>query len=186
MSRNNPWAKVIDFEGHRRLAARRSTDAFVIWAVLGFLVGGVLVFAALNRDLVLQTASNWLDAYQELQVPHDADSHAGRIRICRDRTTPTCVIDGDTIRLHGERIRLLGIDAPELFDPACAFEREVALQARARLVEILSGEPWRMAPDGSDRFGRTLARLRVGDDWAGSILVEEGLAYWFEDRRSWC
>jgi micrococcal nuclease len=57
------------------------------------------------------------------------------------------VTDGDTIRCEGERIRLLGIDAPELPDH-CREGRS--------LREAMSGT-MRISRVGEDRYGRTLA-----------------------------
>ncbi|WP_375573421.1 thermonuclease family protein [Ahrensia marina] len=179
-------SSVASLDAQRRRKRRRNTDRLLGWALLGFLAGAALVFAAFNRDEVLQVASTWLDTVQDWQVPADAAHFDGWIGVCRDRDTPTCVIDGDTIRLHNERIRLVGIDAPELFDSGCEAERALALRARDRLSELLSSEPWRVVPDGTDRFGRTLANVRLERDWAGSVLVREGLAQWYENDWDWC
>ena len=46
-----------------------------------------------------------------------------RLRAVRSRRAqPNCVIDGDTIRYGGIKIRLEDIDAPEVFSPKCASE----------------------------------------------------------------
>lgn len=56
------------------------------------------------------------------------------------------VIDGDTIKCDGQNMRLLGsgvpfksgVDAPEMGSRAkCAYERDLALKAKARLKELL-------------------------------------------------
>lgn len=46
------------------------------------------------------------------------------------------VIDGDTIELHGQTVRLIGFDTPETWKPGCDFERVLGQQATARLVEL--------------------------------------------------
>ena len=40
-----------------------------------------------------------------------------------------CVVDGDTIWLHGEKIRIADIDAPETHDPRCSSEKELGDRA---------------------------------------------------------
>ena len=101
----------------------------------------------------------------------------------------TCTpIDGDTLRCGSERVRLLGIDAPEL-RARCPHERRLAIQARDRLEELLAGG-YRLVRSGRDvdRYGR---RLRVVVDLRGrsigDVLVAEGLARtWSGRREPWC
>ena len=47
-----------------------------------------------------------------------------------------CVHDGDTVWWEGEKIRIADIDTPEL-NGACEYERELALRARNRLMQLL-------------------------------------------------
>jgi hypothetical protein len=74
------------------------------------------------------------------------------------------VTDGDTIRCGGERIRLLGIDAPEL-PGHCRPGRDCApgdpYASTSSLGDALSGTI-HIARFGEDHFGRTLAAL-AGD-----------------------
>lgn len=83
----------------------------------------------------------------------------------------TCVHDGDTFWVEGEKIRIADIDTPELDAPDPA-ERLRARQARDRLIELLRTRDVRIERAGKDRFGRTLAIV----DGIGDQLVAEGLA----------
>ncbi len=80
-------------------------------------------------------------------------------------TPPTCrATDGDTIRCGSERIRLLGIDAPET-SGHCRRGRTCApgdpRAATASLSALLrSGSPV-IQRVGTDRYGRTLAMVSV-------------------------
>lgn len=97
-----------------------------------------------------------------------------------------CVVDGDTIWVAGEKIRLQSIDAPEI-DGKCAYERELAQRAKHRLNEILSAEPFSVARSGKDRYGRTLAAIYNSSGEVGTVMVREGLARrWTGRRRPWC
>jgi len=105
------------------------------------------------------------------------------------------VIDGDTVALpSGERIRLAGIDAPETWHPRCQAELEQGRAATARLRELLAG-PVEIERQGTDRYGRTLARLvtAAGGD-VEQPMVADGLAVaylpgraaWAARRDHWC
>lgn len=87
-----------------------------------------------------------------------------------------CIVDGDTVWVDGEKIRISGIDAPEI-EGKCHFERNLAEQAKRRLSQLLSAEPFVVARTGEDRYGRTLAtiHLRYSAD-VGLIIVRDGLA----------
>jgi endonuclease YncB( thermonuclease family) len=109
---------------------------------------------------------------------------------CYTALQRTCVIDGDTIRLRGEKIRLLDIDAPEVHDYKCAAEKERGDRATRRLVEILNSSTVSIVRKGSrdvDQYGRSLRLVLIDGRSAGGILVSEGLARpWTGKRRPWC
>jgi endonuclease YncB( thermonuclease family) len=63
-------------------------------------------------------------------------------------------IDGDTLRCGRERVRIQGIDAPELDEPG-------GKQARQRLQQRLKAGEIVIERRGRDRHGRTLGRLYV-------------------------
>ena len=98
--------------------------------------------------------------------------------------------DGDTLRLgmtsEAEAIRILNIDTPEI-EGKCSYEIDLAFQAKARLGEILEGQPVEIVRDSVDRYGRTLAVLRINGRDVGDQLVAEGLARtWSGRREGWC
>lgn len=103
----------------------------------------------------------------------------------RDR----CVVDGDTIRLDGETVRIAGLDAPELAG-RCEAERIAARAARDALTSWLSEGGFTMTPQpgGNDRFGRPLRILSRNGTPAAEALVSRGVArpYAGEARLDWC
>jgi endonuclease YncB( thermonuclease family) len=115
---------------------------------------------------------------------------ATAIALCRTAAEPTCVIDGDTIRYNGIKIRLADIDAPEVFSPQCASERALGERAALRLVALMNEGPVQMARDGGrdeDVYGRKLRTLWRDGRSLGDTLVAEGLARrWDGARRGWC
>ena len=94
------------------------------------------------------------------------------------------VHDGDSIRCGRERIRIENIDAPELPDsPKCHPPRSYAwcdyragYAARDALIAFLSKGTVMVRRTGTDRYGRTLARVTVNGRDAGTYLVSQGLA----------
>ena len=113
-----------------------------------------------------------------------------RIPICGRGKRVTCVVDGDTIWLGGEKIRLLGIDAPEIGSTAdCLKEKRTGRVATERMAAIVSSGAIELRRRGTDRYGRTLAAVLVDGRDAGEVLMREGLAVPYEGRATaapWC
>ena len=108
---------------------------------------------------------------------------------CAQALAPNCVIDGDTIRYRGTKIRLEDIDAPEVFSPRCASEAARGRQASERLLALLNAGPFELVAGGrdEDRYGRKLRVIARDGRSLGATLVTEGLARpWDGARRSWC
>jgi endonuclease YncB( thermonuclease family) len=86
------------------------------------------------------------------------------------------VIDGDTVEIAGERIRLIEPDAPEISKPRCNAELAKGLVASGRLRQLLAGPVAVNRSGRIDRYGRTLASLVVTQGNVADILIREGLA----------
>lgn len=90
----------------------------------------------------------------------------------------TNVIDGDTIATaDGQRIRYIGIDTPETVDP----NRPIGCygkEASNKNKELVLGKEVYLEKDVSetDKYGRLLRYVWVGDKMINKILVEEGFA----------
>jgi len=85
------------------------------------------------------------------------------------------VVDGDTIRIStGQSVRLIGIDAPEVTQVEC-FGRE----ATQYLSNIILNQPVRLEKDVSetDRYGRLLRYIWLGDQLINESLVRDGYAH---------
>jgi len=100
------------------------------------------------------------------------------------------VLDGDTIIVQGEKIRLEGINAPEM-KGKCREENVRALRARSRLMELLSAATVDIERNGFDRHRRTLAAVSVDGSAVGDVLMREGLARkWVQhyngQQEPWC
>ena len=66
-----------------------------------------------------------------------ADMIPARFPLCTSSPRVTCVVDGDTFWLAGDKIRILDINTPETSSPSCDREYALGRQATARLTELL-------------------------------------------------
>lgn len=98
------------------------------------------------------------------------------LSICAPGPRDNCVVDGDTIWLAGEKIRIENIDTPETDQAKCPAERAAGEQAKRRLQQLVNSGPLYVERKGTDRYGRTLATVRVNGIDVGVVLVREGLA----------
>lgn len=94
-------------------------------------------------------------------------------------TCALVAIDGDTLRCGKERIRLLGIDAPEM-PGHCRRGRQCVegdpFASKASLAKLTARGQATIARRGRDRYGRTLARVRVGGVDLSAEQVRSGMA----------
>lgn len=88
------------------------------------------------------------------------------------------VVDGDSLVLNGERIRLEGIDAPER---AQICERggqdyRCGVAARAHLLGLIDGKQVQCISAGRDQYDRLLAYCRAGEIDLNKSMVRDGWA----------
>ncbi len=91
--------------------------------------------------------------------------------------------DGDSLRIGGERIRLVGIDAPEL-DQVCfrnGTEWPCGRQSKDHLKRLVAGATVVCLGEGRDRFDRVLGRCRVGEVDLNAAQVRAGWALAYGD-----
>ncbi len=89
------------------------------------------------------------------------------------------VSDGDGFVAAGLRIRLLGMDAPEIDQPCMNAEGRkwpCGKRARWRLFELLSGKELELLVHDVDCYGRLLCRCRANGVDVAEVMVREGLA----------
>lgn len=91
--------------------------------------------------------------------------------------SPT-VTDGDSLRCSGQRVRLIGIDAPEM-PGSCRPGRQCVqgdpYAARDYLV-LLTRTTVRCRSEGQDRYGRTLARCTANGVDLSCAMIRSGHA----------
>ena len=94
-------------------------------------------------------------------------------------------IDGDTLELAGTRMRLAGIDAPELHQTCMRDGQswDCGIAARRALAAALRSGPVTCTHRRSDKYGRPLARCMVDGQDIAALLVAQGLALSYLDTR---
>ena len=91
------------------------------------------------------------------------------------------VVDGDSLVVEAQRVRLAGIDAPEL-DQTCRrgeTSYPCGREARAALSRLIGGIAVSCAVIGRDRYARDLAECRSGDTDLNAAMVRGGQAIAF-------
>ena len=94
------------------------------------------------------------------------------------------IIDGNTLEIHGSRIRLWGIDAPES-SQLCRGDDSLQYRCGAKaandLDAFIAGRPVNCLPISLDRYGRTVATCSVG----GADLGDFGYIWRHPRVTSW-
>lgn len=107
-------------------------------------------------------------------APSWADARGEPISGCR-------ATDGDTIRCGDERIRIIGIDAPEL--GSCRQGRVCVEGDPVRATETIAGELGKaltIERMGTDRYGRTLAHVYADGQSLACTQMAAGSAEYVE------
>ncbi len=90
------------------------------------------------------------------------------------------VVDGDTVILENhQRVRFIGIDAPEVDHPRYNRVGEpFGEAAKTYLKSRIEGQEVRLepGPEAFDKYGRRLAYVYLGDECLNATLLREGYA----------
>lgn len=89
------------------------------------------------------------------------------------------VVDGDTLRINGQRVRLYGIDAPERHQLCRRSDGswDCGAAAAQALASIIGDRPVTCEPvDYDRRYKRQVSICRAGDEDLGAWLVRNGWA----------
>jgi endonuclease YncB( thermonuclease family) len=99
--------------------------------------------------------------------------------LAEDQIGQASVIDGDTIEIHGSRIRIFGIDAPES-DQVCRNEDSELYRcgqtASNALFDFIDRRPVECIEVDRDRYKRAVSVCTVGGRDIADWLVRNGLA----------
>ena len=104
-----------------------------------------------------------------------------------DRETYTgraFIIDGDTLKINGTKIRLVSVDAPEISQKCKTHghTENCGELVKLRLVQVTSNEDTTCYSHGKDYFGRVLAECYINDININKWLLREGLAVYYYNK----
>lgn len=149
-------------------------------------IGGKVLSAA---ETVAKSVKNPITADDLLKTKQTAANIISPIPLAKGGEAMDCeggkcgvdyVIDGDTIVLKtGEKVRYIGVDAPELNKDGAADDECLAWVARIRNTQLLAGGELKLVKDLSadkDKYGRLLRYVYSGDVFVNRQLALEGLA----------
>jgi micrococcal nuclease len=80
---------------------------------------------------------------------------------------PLAVMDGDTYIINGDRIRLLGVDCPEL-------SQEYGHEAKMHVWGLLKGAEIKVDRVKKDKYGRWLSHVYFNNTPLDSVIVVNG------------
>jgi endonuclease YncB( thermonuclease family) len=134
----------------------------------GFNNRGRFLYLSAMRSLAI------LAALVLLADPANAETIAGRASI----------IDADTLDVHGARVRILDIDAPESRQPCTrpdGSEWRCGQQAALALADWIGSRPVNCETTRKDRYKRWLARCSVGGEDVALWLASQGWVFAYRD-----
>jgi endonuclease YncB( thermonuclease family) len=136
-------------------------------------VDWALTYAARRALRLALIISAWASLDSGLVGPALAASDAPTL------TGRASVIDGDTIEIHGRRVRLHGIDAPES-DQTCqdgnGRQYRCGQRAALALADKIGSSPVSCEQRDVDRYKRIVAICRSGGEDLNRWIVSEGWA----------
>jgi endonuclease YncB( thermonuclease family) len=92
--------------------------------------------------------------------------------------TAQTVTDGDTLRFGKERVRLWGIDAPEIHQ-RCPDRWLAGIEASRKMRSLIDGHEVTCENRGHDRYGRMIGLCRADGVDIQAAMVRAGMAWAF-------
>jgi endonuclease YncB( thermonuclease family) len=108
-----------------------------------------------------------------------AGSYQAKFFLCGTAKQDDCVMAADRFVFHGQKIRLVGIEVPDIKKPRCEAERIKASDAELRVRAFLDSGPFELVSwqgNGDEVDGHKLRDVTRNGRSLADILVSEGLA----------
>lgn len=118
-----------------------------------------------------------------------AGAYEAKFFLCGTAKQDDCVVSADRFVFHGQKIRLVGIEVPDIKKPRCEEERIKASDAELRVRAFLDSGPFELVSwPGNDQEidGHKLRQVTRNGMSLSDILVREGLARKPGTKGGWC
>ncbi|MBW6423159.1 hypothetical protein KX729_17005 [Rhizobium sp. XQZ8] len=118
-----------------------------------------------------------------------AGAYEAKFFLCGTAKQDDCVVSADRFVFHGQKIRLVGIEVPDIKKPRCEDERIKASDAELRVRAFLDSGPFELVTwHGNDAEidGHKLRQVTRNGMSLADILVKEGLAKRPGRGKGWC
>jgi endonuclease YncB( thermonuclease family) len=118
-----------------------------------------------------------------------AGSYEAKFFLCGTAKQDDCVLSADRFVFHGQKIRLVGIEVPNIKKPRCEAERIKASDAELRVRAFLDSGPFDLVSwqgNGDEVDGHKLRVVSRNGRSLSDILVKEGLAKRPGGAGGWC
>jgi endonuclease YncB( thermonuclease family) len=158
--------------GSYGLSARRLISRELRYFRRKFFTAGVVVISVVVAGFLSEGIDSFPWPSFATNVPPTQSA------LTKDLVGRASVIDGDTLDIHGQRIRLWGVDAPESGQQCHIAGKpwRCGQQAALSLSDLIGKQTVACVERDRDRYGRIVAKCSVAAQDVGAWLVSNGWA----------
>jgi endonuclease YncB( thermonuclease family) len=134
-------------------------------------------------------AANARNSGEAGHAPSAAGTYQARFFLCGTAKQDDCVSSPDRFVFHGQKIRLVGIEVPDIKKPRCEAERIKASDAELRVRAFLDSGPFELRTwqgNNDEVDGHRLRDVTRNGMSLSEILVRDGLAHKPGTPSGWC
>lgn len=169
------WVESKTYEPH---SMKKQLRSFLFFCSCLAMVVSILQY--LNVQLPMLAKQGQVQKEVQVETPVASSSAVlGQTTEVGEIAVVKKVVDGDTIELeNGVKVRYIGVDTPESKKPNTPVQC-FALEAANRNKELVEGKEVKLVKDVSntDKYGRLLRYVYLGDELINNTLVQEGFAF---------
>ena len=143
-------------------------------------VAGILLFAAV---LAVGTVGISAATLFHSGAPSAPPPRFGQ---CYNAGGPDCVLDGDTIYLAGEKVKIAGMETARIQGARCDDERSRGIDAALQLASLLNKGNVTLGGTERDGDGQLRRTVEVDGQDVSSAMIGSGAAGQPGSDRNWC